>query len=316
MAHDVTPLFQPLAVKGKKFRNRVVMPPMVVCRDLTGEDGQEWYGQHAAGGVGLVIVEATGVVEFGSRLTAENMKPLVNAIHAGGALAAIQLYPGAFGQHVAPADLSADKVGELISRYRTAAAVCAAAGFDGIEPHGAHGFLLNQFFSPVQNKRTDEYGGGPEGRMRLAYQIVEAVKPIADSAGMLVLYRHTPVGKGYGIVESLVLAALLVKAGVDILDISPSGDGMPGERSAPFMALGVPVIAVNNMNHVERALETLREKRATLIAVGRGLIADPYWPEKVRSGRFEEIVECTDCDNCFGDLDRGEPVICAQWPKK
>ena len=158
-----------------------------------------------------------------------------------------------------------------------AARVCGEAGFDGIEPHGAHGYVLNQFFSPVQNTRHDEYAGSLENRMRLALRIVRAVRPICDRFGMVLLYRHTPVGEGYGIEESRLLAAALVTAGVDVLDISPASDRAPGDRAAPFVGLGVPVIAVNELDEVERALEVLDEGRADLIAVGRGLIADPDW---------------------------------------
>jgi 2,4-dienoyl-CoA reductase-like NADH-dependent reductase (Old Yellow Enzyme family) len=320
---DAMPLFVPLQVGRrnlfhKTLRNRIVMPPMVVNRGLATPEGREWYGRRARGGVGLVIVEATNVISLGdagtrSTLTAENLRPLAAAIHTGGALAAIQLFPGRRGQAVSPAELADEEIQQLIARYRTAAQVCAEAGFDGVEPHGAHGFLLNQFFSPVKNARTDAYGGTLDGRMRLALDIVTAIRPIADQAGMLILYRHTPVGPGYGIDESLALVEALVEAGVDILDISPASDVAPGDRAAPFVDLGVPVIAVNQLDRLERALEVLRERRATLVAVGRGLIADPDWPIKVREGRLGEIVTCTDCDECFADLRRGEPVGCTQW---
>jgi len=313
VTYDVTLLFAPLQVKHKTLRNRIVMPPMVVNRGLTTPEGQQWYGRRAAGGVGLVIVEATDVVRFGSEYTAANLRPLVAAIHQGGALAAIQLFPGRRGQAVSPAQLARQDIQQLLAGYRTAAEVCAGAGFDGVEPHGAHGFLLNQFFSPLQNRRTDEYGGTLAGRMRLALSIVEAIRPLADRAEMLILYRHTPVGPGYGIEESLALAEELVKAGVDILDVSPASDAAPGDRAAPFMRLGIPVIAVNEMDRLERALEVLREKRATLVAVGRGLIADPDWPTRVRQGRLEEIIACTGCDQCFADLEQGVPVGCSQW---
>jgi len=312
MEIDVTPLFRPLKVKGRQLRNRIVMPPMVVLRGLTTPEGREWYGQHARGGVGLVIVESTRVNRFGSRLTVENLRPLVDAIHGGGALAAIQLFPATFGKST-PAVLDRSEIEKNLDYYRAAAEICAHAGFDGVEPHGAHGYLLNQFFSPVQNKRTDEFGGDVEDRMRLALKIVEAVAPVCGS-DLLLLYRHTPVGAGYGVAESLTLARELVDAGVDILDISPASDGSPGDRAAPFRQLGVPVIAVGELDEVERALQVLNEGRADLVAVGRGLIADPDWPTKVREGRFDDLVQCVRCEEkCFGNLRQGIPVECTQW---
>jgi len=310
---DVTPLFAPLQVGPKTLSNRIVMPPMVVNRGLATPQGAEWYGRRAQGGVGLVIVEATDVVDFPEALTATNLRPLVDDIHQGGALAAIQIFPGVRGQATVPHQLTSQEIQELVADYVVAVEICAQAGFDAVEPHGAHGFLLNQFFSPVQNRRTDAYGATPEGRMRMALTIVEAIRPIVDGAGMLLLYRHTPVGRGYGIEESVTLARRLVEAGVDILDISPASDAAPGDRAAPFMELGVPVIAVNELDRVDRALEVLREKRATLVAVGRGLIADPDWPAKVRQHRLDEIIACTGCDQCHDDLGHDEPVGCAQW---
>jgi 2,4-dienoyl-CoA reductase-like NADH-dependent reductase (Old Yellow Enzyme family) len=314
MTPDKSLLFQPLQIGPKTLRNRIVMPPMVVNRNLAGADGREWYGRRASGGVGLVIVEATNVGDLGARLTAESLRPLVDAIHQGGALAAIQLFPGLRGQATVPAEMTLQQIDALVDAYRGAAEVCAAAGFDGIEPHGAHGYLLNQFFSPERNARTDVYGAGSlENRMRLALRIVETVRPVVDQAEMMLLYRHTPVGPGYGIDESLALAQALVDAGVDVLDLSPSSDAAPGDRAAPFMSLGVPVIAVNELDQVGRALEALREGRASLVAVGRGLIADPDWPNKVREGRLDEIVDCIYCDQCHEDLRARVPVGCSQW---
>jgi len=310
---DVSPLFEPLQVRGKTFRNRIVMPPMVGLRPLTADDGIEWYGRRARGGVALVIVEATAVNRFGSELTPETLKGLVDAIHAGGALAAIQLFPVTRGIPVAPADLSQSQLDAMVAQYQRATEICLAAGFDGVEPHGAHGFALNQFFSPLQNTRRDEYGGSLDNRMRLARRIVQALRPLCGET-MLLLYRHTPEGPGYGIRESLLLAQALVADGVDVLDLSPSSIGAPGDRAAPFKSLGVPVITVNELDRVERALEALNAGRADLIAVGRGLIADPDWPIKVRDGRFDQIVQCIRCDEkCFGNLERGIPIECSQW---
>lgn len=310
---DIKVLFEPLQVKNKILRNRIVMPPMVVNRGIIASEAQEWYGHRAKGGVGMVIVEATSVARFGFDYNADNLKPLVDTIHNGGALAVIQLFPGMFGQPDTPTLMTIEQIEQLISQYRVSVEVCAEAGFDGVEPHGAHGFLLNQFFSPIQNKRTDQYGDTLEGFMRLALNIVKAIREVAEKKNMLILYRHTPIGAGYGIEESLVLAEELVKAGLDIIDISPSSDSAPADMAVHFMKFGIPVIAVNEMDNVQRACEALREKRANLIAVGRGLIADPDWANKVSDGRMDEIVECIKCNECFKDLSNGVPVGCPQW---
>ena len=312
MPIQTAPLLDPLTVKAKELRNRIVMPPMVVLRGLTTPEGIEWYGRRAQGGVGLANVEATHRARFGSELTAENLKPLVEAIHDGGALAAIQLFPRAASNGGAPAELTRAAIDELIAAYRTAASICAQAGFDGVEPHGAHGFLLNQFFSPVKNERTDDFGGPLENRMRIALAIVQATRDGLGEEGIL-LYRHTPVGEGYGMEDSLVLAERLVEAGVDVLDISPSSIGAPGDRAEPFRRFGVPVIAVGKLDQPARALEALTEGRADLVAIARGLIADPDWPAKVRENRLDALTRCTYCNACFDYLRQGKPVGCTQW---
>jgi len=321
MPTDVSPLFEELKVKGKLMRNRIVMPPMVTVRNIAAPDGVAWYGEHAKGGVALVIVEATAVGRFGGELTGETLRPLVEAIHDGGALAAIQLFPVPFDfprtdPLPAPADFTLEEIRSIVDQYAAAVEICGDAGFDGVEPHGAHNYPINRFFSPVQNTRSDEYAGGIENRMRFALEIAKAVRPVCDRHEMLLLYRHTAVGKGYGIGESLVLAEALVNAGVDVLDISPASDAAPGDLAAPFMRIGVPVVAVNELDEVDRALEVLNGGRADLVAVGRGLISDPEWALKVQAGRTGDIVKCTRCNEmCFGHLRTGEPIACAEWPQ-
>lgn len=311
---NVTPLFTPLTIKTKTLRNRIVMPPMVQLRHITSPEGIAWYAERARGGAALIIVEATGVPRFGDDLTVETLKPLVDAVHEAGALIAVQLFPVRFGRVVTPAKVSDEEMVQIFDQYHTATEICAAAGFDGVEPHGAHGYLINRFFSPVQNTREDDWNGSLANRMRFALRIVDAVQPVCEANDMLLLYRHTPVGKGYGIEESLVLAKALVAAGVDVLDLSPSSVDAPGDRAAPFMDLGVPCIAVNGLDDIDRALEVLNEDRADLIAIARGLIADPAWPNKVQAGRFDDIVKCIKCDvKCFGNLRKRIPVECTQW---
>ena len=307
-------IFAPLRVRHVDLRNRVVVPPMVQLRPITSPEGIAWYRRLASGGPGLVIVEATGVPGFGAELTSETLKPLVDAIHQGEAAAAVQLFPIAFGQKADPNELTVERIDEIVEQYAVAARICLEAGFDGVEPHGAHGYLINQFFMPDKNQRTDDYGRSLENRCRLGVRIVESIKgAIGDD--LLVLYRHTPVGESYTLDESLVLARKLVDAGVDILDISPAKDQEVGDLAAPFKAeLPVPVIAVNGMQEPEAAAEALEAGRCDLVAVGRQMIADARWPAMLRDGRLADLLSCEKCnDGCFGNLNDGKLIECAHW---
>ena len=136
MALDVSTIFKPLKVKGFTLRNRVVMPPMVSNRGIVSPAGLEWYKEHAAGGVALVIVEATAVNRFGKDLSVESLRGLARAIHDGGAVAAIQLFPVTFGAKGTPSELSPGQIKGIIQQYEKASRLCAEAGFDGVEPHG------------------------------------------------------------------------------------------------------------------------------------------------------------------------------------
>ena len=316
MAASPSLLCQPLRVRSWELKNRVVMPPMVSVRDIAAQDGVDWYRRHAEGGPGLVLIEATGVPRFGRDLTAAALRPVVDAIHTAGALAAIQLFPLDFGTDRQVGTLTRGDVAGIVAQYRRAARLCREAGLDGVEPHGAHGYLLNRFFSPAENPRRDDYGRTLPGRMRFGLDVVRAIRDEVGDA-LLLLYRHTPVKEGsYGIEDSLAFAAELVAAGVDILDISPSSLEAPGDRAQPFRRFGVPVIAVGKLDEPGRAEEALREGRADLVAIGRGLIADPDWPLKAQRGDWSAITRCTKCNSlCFGNLRQRLPIACAEWPK-
>ncbi len=307
-------LFSPLGIGRVELRNRVVAPPMVQVRSITSPEGIAWYRRLAAGGVGLVIVEATSIPRFGDDLTPDTLRGLVDAIHSKGAAAAIQLFPGVFGSPSGPDDLTVEQIDELVAQFGRAAEICLAAGFDGVEPHGAHNYPLHAFFMPEKDHRDDAYGGSLDNRCRLAVRIVEAIR---DSVGdkLLILYRHTPVGGGVTIEESLALADRLVAAGVDVMDISPAKGEKPASLAAPFKAkLTVPVIAVGGMQDPAAACEALREDRCDLVAVGRQLIGDAEWAEKVRTGRLDEIIQCDKCnEGCFGALRDRKPVECVHW---
>jgi 2,4-dienoyl-CoA reductase-like NADH-dependent reductase (Old Yellow Enzyme family) len=316
MAASVSLLSQPLRIRSWELRNRVVMPPMVSVRDIAGPDGSAWYRRHAEGGPGLVIIEATGVPRFERDLTAAALRPLVDAIHSANALAAIQLFPLDFGTDLEVAVPTRAEIAGIVQRYRRAARVCREAGMDGVEPHGAHGYLLNRFFSPLDNPRRDSYGRTLPNRMRFGLEVVRAIREEVGEA-LLLLYRHTPVKDGsYGLEDSLEFARELVAAGVDILDVSPSSVDAPGDRAEPFRRFGVPVIAVGTLDEPGRAEEALRCGRADLVAVGRGQIADPDWALKAQRGDWQSIVRCTKCNKlCFGNLRKGLPIACSEWPR-
>ncbi|NCO42299.1 MAG: hypothetical protein COZ06_08835 [Armatimonadetes bacterium CG_4_10_14_3_um_filter_66_18] len=306
-------LFQPLPIRTHELRNRLVCPPMVTCRDVVGPEGLKWYRTIAAGGVGCVIVEAMRVHLFGTDFTAANMRGLADAITTEGALPVVQLFLAQTEGLAEPADFSLADLDRVVEQFVTAARVCEEAGFAGVEPHGAHGFLLNRFFSPVANSRTDDYGGQAlEGRMKLGLRIVSTLRErLSDET--LLFYRHTPrLGEDYPLDDSLQFARRLQAAGLDVLDLSPAGIDEPAELAAPFASeLTIPVIAVNNMCQHDRAVTALEQGRADLVAIGRGLIADPEWPRKTQAGRLDEILFCTECDEaCFGNLRRGEPIGC------
>jgi 2,4-dienoyl-CoA reductase-like NADH-dependent reductase (Old Yellow Enzyme family) len=318
-------LFSPLHVGSIQLRNRIVLPPMKTNMDLAGAQALAYYRVRAEGGAGLVIVEATPLDQFEDGSLEAGLPGLTSAIHEAGAAAVVQLFhPGRIGgERVAPSAVddtraaTMEEVAAIPGRFADAAAKCQQAGFEGAEVHGAHDFFLNRFFSPTHNQRTDEYGGSLENRMRLGLECARAVRRACGS-DFLVLYRHTAVAD-YPLEDSLAFAEELERAGVDVIDISPS-TSQEGPEHADLAAatksrVSCPVIAVGGMEDPEAAEAVLAEGKADLVAVGRALIADPDLPRRIMAGRRGEIIECVKCnDKCFGNLEAGVPIGCSQNP--
>ena len=307
-------IFSTFQVRGVRLRNRVVSPPMYQVRPTLSPEGIAWHRRLAAGGAGMVIVEGTSVRRLAGKLTADDVRPLADAIRQEGAAAAIQLFP-VFSD--APADANTptlEQIERMIDDFGRAAVVCRDAGFDLVEPHGAHGFLLNQFFMPDKNRRDDDLGGSLENRCRMAARIVERIRAAAGEE-LVICFRHTPVGESYTIEDSFVLVECLIDAGLDVLDVSPARDRQVADLAAQFKRrFDVPVIAVGGMEDPAAAAEAIREGRCDLVAVGRQLIADAQWPNKVRDGRLDDVLACTKCDQgCFGNIGEGKPAECVQW---
>lgn len=335
-------LFEPLEVQSLKLKNRIVMAPMATNYGLRSERAITYYAERAKGGAGLIIAQATPIVLFQSPSWVAGLAKLADAIHAAGAKAAIQLWRGnelPSGEAVAPSatggmrEITRDEIKETVGQFAVAAAQAKVAGFDTVNLHGAHHYLVHQFFSPRTNRRTDEYGGSPEKRMRFPLEIVAAARA-AVGDDYAIMYRHSAkeyFAHGITMADTLEFAPALEEAGVDVIDISV-GRG-PGRISYGMPRKNMPmathadlaaevrkvvnkakVVAVGRMNTGEVAERVLREGKADLIAIGRQLIADPLYPQKVLEGREAEVVACTCCNKCHKVWDQGLPVTCEVNP--
>jgi 2,4-dienoyl-CoA reductase-like NADH-dependent reductase (Old Yellow Enzyme family) len=318
-------LFSPVKIAGLSLKNRIVMPPMASVMELGGDQSNAWYTARAKGGAGLIIREATCIYDLAKPEKCHRLTRMVDASHAQGVPVIQQLFtPGmsesgeAFATS-AKQELRAATTQELDAIptiFARAAVNCQAAGMDGVEPHGAHGYFLNQMFNPTINRREDCYGGDAKARMLLGLRIVEAIRKAVND-DFVIFYRHTAEADGYGIEDSIPFLQKLVDAGVNVLDISPSWRGNEHcEIAAPIRdALKVPVLAVGEMDNAALAEKALQSGRCDLCAVGRQLIADADWPNKVASGNDAEIITCTKCNAaCYGNLAKGIPIGCVENP--
>jgi 2,4-dienoyl-CoA reductase-like NADH-dependent reductase (Old Yellow Enzyme family) len=333
-------LFDPLAIKGVTLRNRIVFAPVVTNFGLRNEQTLRYYAERARGGAGLILVHGTPVDLFLQVNWVQRLKPLIDAVHGEGAKIAVQLWHGndLGGEAVAPSaqgacrPITREEIQTVVEKFAAGARHCREAGFDGVEVHGAHGYFINQFFSPLTNQRNDDYGGGLEKRMRLAMELVRAMRRAAGE-GFLLLYRHSAIDGepgGTTIEESARLAKALQTHWLDILDVS-AGRGHQGKLSIPEAsapegtyadlagrmkaAVSIPVIAVGRVQRRAVADGILEEGKADLIALGRQLLADPFWPKKVQEGKEEEVVLCTYCNFCSQELRAGRPIACPQNPE-
>lgn len=315
-------LFTPYRIKNLELKNRVVMPPM--CQySVPAKDGiaTEWHYLHyvsrAVGGTGLILVEMTDVEPDG-RITDydlglwsdEQIAPLariVDACHSYGAKVGIQIAhagrkaedapvpvapsPLAFSdQSKTPRELTTEEVKGMVEKFRLAVRRAVQAGFDTIELHGAHGYLIHQFHSPLTNRRTDEYG---QELTRFGVEVIRAAKEEMP-AGMPLILRLSAqeyVDGGYGVADAIAFSRVYRDAGVDLFHVSSGGEGPIGGSGRPGThvgyqvplarklkeALDVPVIAVGRLDDPALANAVIGNEDADLVAVGRGMLKDAYW---------------------------------------
>ena len=324
-------LFTSLTVNGLQLRNRIVLAPLYLAMDGQSDGFRAFYVRRAQGGAGLVIApqsSAGGLDDWADPDFGAGYRALVEGCHEAGAKVALQVYPGGG----AVDELSTAWLEGLPARYARAVEGVQATGFDAIEVHGAHHSLFMRLLSPSRNHRTDRYGGDHENRWRVQ---IATVRAICSAAGKdyPVLFRFSAtdfVPGGIDLDLTVPYALALEEAGVDCLDVSagtpdsPEGSSHPG-RDAPFgtfadlaaevrAAVGTRVIAVGKIATREVAESILEQGKADLVALGRPLIADPDWPNKLYEGCDDEIVPCVwDNRGCLRDsIHAGKPIRCIQ----
>ena len=330
-------LFDPIKIQDVELRNRIVFAPVVTNFGLRNEQTTRYYSERARGGAGLIIVHGTPVDLFLKMEWIQRLKPLIEGVHREGVRVVIQLWHGndLKGEPVAPSvlgpcrEITPEEIRAVVEKFTAATRHCREAGFDGVEVHGAHGYFINQFFSPLTNQRNDDYGGSVDRRMRLAAELIRGMRKAAGK-GFLLLYRHSAMDGepgGTTVEESIQLGKALETHGLDILDVS-AGKGQNDSLSIPESsapegthadlagrikaAVSIPVIAVGRIQRRAVADRILQEGKADLIALGRQLLADPLWPEKLRQGKEEDVVLCTYCDTCTQEMRNGKPISCPQ----
>ena len=334
---------------------------------LIGTDGSisdatvEHYRRRAAGGPAMVIMEACavspeGIVSAHQAVIHDDhfidgLAKVARAMKAEGAVPAIQIHHGGRQtsakiinrKPLAPSPLpcptirgdveplTINGIQELVQKFSDAAHRAFLAGFELIEIHGAHGYLVNQFLSSFSNIRKDEYGGSVVGRTRFAREIVEAVRQRVgpDFPISFKISAEEYVDSGLTTEESIEILKILVQAGVDVVQVSAGTDVTPEWICQPmFMekaclaesarqiknALDIPVMAVGRINDPLIANEIISQKKADMVCIGRGLLADPEMPAKAQEGRLDEIRTCIACNTCMQSIFKRGRIECLVNP--
>jgi len=358
-------LFSSFSIKSCRLENRIVMPGLASF--LIADDGSitdrtvEHYRLRAAGGPAMVIVEACAVSPEGivsphqARIYddrfVEGLSRIAAAMKSEGAVPAVQIHHGGRQtsarvikqQPVAPSPipcpairgevepLTIDGIHALVTKFGDAATRAVAAGFELIEIHGAHGYLVNQFLSRFSNIRDDAYGGDIAGRTRFAEEIVREIRARVGQAFPLSFKISAMefVKDGLDIDESIRILEILIQAGVDVVQVSAGNDATPEWICQPmFMpkaclagyageikkALNVPIMTVGRINDPLIADELIEKGIADLVCIGRGLLADPRMPKKAKEGRLDDIRRCIACNTCMESIFRRGRVECLVNP--
>ena len=360
-------IFKPIGIGNLQVKNRIVMPPMTTL--YAGHNGEmtdqyvEYYAARAKGGTGLITVEGAYINSTGPQLPCSlsitddifiaGLSRLAGRIKLNGSVAVLQLIhagiqsylpetvgpspigrksPGYSSSRISPRELSTEEVDRYVEDFAAAAFRAKLAGFDAVQLHGGNGYLIQQFISPLTNKRTDKYG---MDRDMFAVNVVKAVKEkcgidfpvIFRMCGDEPLYYKQLVG-GITINDAKVTAVRLEEAGVDALDVTGAqGDNAHlvtpcfyvVEDEGYFFHLSkeikkvvnVPVISGGAVDSPEVAEKAIADNILDLVYLGRQLIADPEWVNKTFENRSEDIRPCVRCCDCVDCIFRMAQVVCA-----
>ncbi len=364
-------LFEPGGIGRLSLKNRIVMAPMGTALVLPIEEPSlspraiDYYVARAKGGTGLIITttmlpslrlgEVIWLPVVNSPRCISWLNELAEAVHDYGAKVCVQLSPG-LGRQIPPdptlpngglvsaspipcffdssvicREITIEEIEQLIKDFEFSAHIISSAGIDAIEINAHQGYLLDQFVTALWNRRTDEYGGDLDGRLRLSLKLVEAVKKGAG-ADFPVTYRYGLthyLDGGRQIEEGLEIARRLEAAGVNGLHIN-AGCYETNHWTQPpttqprgllvYLAemtkkvVNIPVIAVGRLGYPDLAERVLEEGKADFVALGRPLLADPEWPNKVKEGRLEDIVPCLSCNECGRRVLEDKHISCAVNP--
>lgn len=365
--NEFAPLFVPGRIGRLEIKNRLVMPPMV--RNYAEPDGRAnaRYAAHieriARGGVGTMVLEASFITPEGRGFARElglhddavlpGLRTLVEAAHSHGAVIGPQLYHAgrqtvhavSGAQPVAPSPipdpleqemphaLTVEEIHGLTTAYAEAARRAREAGCDFVEVHAAHGYLINQFFSPFSNQRTDLYGGSLENRLRFAREVLSAVRyRVGPDLPITMRISGDELVDGGLSIDDTVRIAQNLQNLVDAFHVSAGvyGSFLTGKMIPPMAipdgvliplasavkrSTTVPIITVGKIRYPEMAAQAIRNGDADFVSLGRSLLADPDWPIKVQTGRLSEINHCVACNQgCISRLFAQKDVRCTSNP--
>lgn len=360
-------IFKPLTIKRMTIKNRIMMTPMGT--NFGGQNGEmslkhiEYYEQRAKGGTGLIMVENISVKSpEGSNGTTQlridhdsyipKLFTLTEAVHKHGAVIGVQInhagasamssrtgiqpvsssnIPSKDGGEI-PRPLKVEEIYEIVNCYAKAAKRAQIAGFDCVEIHAGHSYLLSQFISPIYNKRKDEFGGSAENRARFARLVIKAVrKEVGPFYPIFLRISADEFMEGGNKLEDSLEILDYLQDEVDAFDVSAGLNGSlqyqidanyldDGWRS--YMAKAVrdkfnkPCVAVGNIRDPKIANEILERGDADIIGMGRGLIADPEWVKKVEFGKENLLRKCISCNiGCAGNrIGINRPIRCTINP--